>query len=242
MFAGQGAEITTAAINADQAFDKSELLEAGVKGSFMDNKLYFALSAYKQERTDFSAQSIVTNQSSETEGFEFETRWAATDRLLLTAGWSRIEVINLSTLQNGFRFSFIGADDLPNVPPEVLYGGTLGGNILRPGESGARRAGIPENIMSITGTYDFTDSFAGHFSVVRADEVDSGFSGSVELPEYTLLNMGILYQRDSWLFGLNVKNITDEEYFRANFPNLFGGVIVLPELPRHYTATLQYSF
>ena len=62
----------------------------------------------------------------------------ATDQLILTAGWSKIEVVNLNTLEDGFRFSFIGADDLPNIAPEVLYGGTLGGFIRREGSSGAR--------------------------------------------------------------------------------------------------------
>jgi len=242
LIAGQGAELTTNGIAGDSVFDTSELFEVGVKGSLLDDKLYFALSAYKQERTDFSAQSIVTNQSTETEGIEFELRWSVTDRLLMTAGWSKIEVVNLATLDSGFRFSFIGAEDLPNIAPEALYGGTLGGNIFRPGSSGARRAGMPENVYSLTGTYDFTEQFAGHFSLVHAEEVNSGFSGSVELPDYTLVNVGFSYQTEKWLLGMNVKNLTDETYFRANFPNLFGSAIVLPELPRHYAATLQYTF
>ena len=242
LIAGQGAELNTSGINSDSVFDTSELLEFGVKGSLLEDKLYFALSFYEQERTDFSAQSIVTNQSTNTEGIELEVRWSVTDRLLMTAGWSQIEVTNLSTKQDGYRFSFIGADDLPNIAPEALYGGTLGGNIYRPGASGARRAGMPENVYSLTGTYDFTERFAGHFSIVHAEETNSGFSGSVELPDYTLVNFGFLYQTEDWLFGANVKNATDEEYFRSNFPNLFGGTIVLPELPRHYAATVQYSF
>ena len=242
LIAGQGAEVTTANIASGGAFDTSELIEGGVKGSFLDNRLYFALSAYKQERTDFSAQSIVTNQSTETEGYEFETRWQATDRLLLTAGWSHIEVVNLNTLETGFRFSFIGSDDLPNIEPWRLYGGTLGGNVFRPGKSGARRAGMPEDIFTLTGTYDFSDRLAGHFSLVNAEKVASSFSGSVELPGYTLLNVGAVYYTDRWQFSANIKNLTDEEYFRANFPNLFGGTIVLPELPRHYTATVKYLF
>jgi iron complex outermembrane receptor protein len=44
------------------------------------------------------------------------------------------------------------------------------------------------------------------------------------------------------MVSLSGKNITDEEYFRANFPNLFGGTIVLPELPRHFNARFQYKF
>ena len=242
IIAGQGAELQVSNIRDGGAFDTSELVEFGVKGSFMDGDLYFALSVYEQERTDFSAQSIVTNQSSQTEGSEFEVRWAMTDKLLMTAGWSNIEVVNLNTLSSGFRFSFIGADDLPNVPAEALYGGTLGGNVYRPGREGARRAGMPENIFSLTGTYSFTPQLAGHFSVVDADAVHSGFSGSIRLPSYQLLNLGVLYEQENWLIGINAKNVTDERYFRANFPNLFGGVIVLPELPRHYTATFQYRF
>ncbi len=238
LIAGQGAELVTNNIRDDSIFDTSELLEFGVKGSLLEDNLYFALSYYEQERTDLSTQSIVTNQTTETEGYEFELRWAVTDRLLMTAGWSNIEVTNLASESAGFRFSFIGADDLPNIPPEALYGGTLGGFVA----SDPRRAGMPENIFSVTGTYDFTENFAGHFSVIKADEVDSGYSGSVELPDYTLVNLGFVYQTDRWLLGVNAKNITDEEYFRSNFPNLFGGTIVLPELPRHFAATLQYTF
>lgn len=239
LVAGQGAELTTSNVFYGDAFDVSELLEFGLKGSFLDDKLYFAIAVYEQERTDASSQSIVTNQTTETEGIEFELRWAVTDRLLMTAGWSKIEVTNLATEDDGYRFSFIGADDLPNIPPEVLYGGVLGGNVA---SRDARRAGMPENIFSFTGTYDFTDSFAAHMSVVYAEEADSGLSGSVELPDYTLVNLGFQYQTQQWLFNVNVKNLTDEEYFRSNFPNLFGGTIVLPELPRHYAATVQYTF
>jgi len=244
LIAGQGAELTTNNIASGGAFDTSELLEFGLKGSLLEDKLYFALAYYEQERTDFSAQSIVTNQSAKTEGYEFEMRWSVTDRLLMTAGWSNIEVTNLNTKQTGGRFSFIGADDLPGVAPELLYGGTVGGSVFPPGSrsSAARRAGMPENIYSLTATYDFTDTFAGHVSVVHAEKVDSSFSQSVELPDYTLVNVGFVYQTQQWLLGFNVKNLTDEEYFRSNFPNLFGGTIVLPELPRHYAATVQYTF
>ena len=256
VIAGQGAEIQTGNISSGGAFDTSELLEAGVKASLLDDKLYMALSWYEQERTDFSAQAIVTNQASETKGLEFELRWAVNEKLLVTAGWSNIKVVNLNTLQTGRRFSFIGSDDLPNIPGSALYGGTLGGNVFRgtvngplddensftPSRSGARRAGMPENIYSLTGTYEFLPGLAGHASLVHAEAVNAGFSGSVRLPKYTLLNLGMGYETEHWLFNVNVKNLTNEDYYRSNFPNLFGGTIVLPELPRNYAATLQYRF
>ena len=241
MIAGQGAEVTVGNLASGGWFDDSELLEFGVKGSLLDTSLYYAISVYEQERTDFSAQSIVTNQSTETEGMEVEVRWVVNEKLLLTFGYSKIEVTNLNTEQSGSRFSFIGCDDLPNIPCHLLYGGTLGGFVSNIA-SDSKRAGMPENIMSFTGTYDFGNGWAVNGSVIDVDSVDSGFSGAVELPAYTLVNLGFSYEADNWLFSVSGKNLTDEEYFRSNFPNLFGGTIVLPELPRHYNARLQYKF
>ncbi len=242
VIAGQGAEITAGGIARGSAFDTSRLREIGVKGSMLDGSLYFALALYRQQRTDYSAQSTVTNQASRTTGGEFELRWVATEKLLLTAGYSDMEVINLNTLQAGGRFSYIGAADVPGVAPESLYGGALAGSVTRAGRQGARRAGMPKSIRSLTGTYDFGNGLAVSASAVDVDAVPSGFSGSVTLPAYTLVNAGLVYEAGSWTFSLTARNITDERYFRANFPNLYGSVIVLPELPRHYQARLQYRW
>jgi len=242
VIAGQGAEIVTSNITSGGAFDTSELQEIGIKGSLIDNTLYFALSIYEQERTDFSAQSIVTNQSTKTEGIEFELRWVVNENLLVTFGYSDIEVINLNTLQTGSRFSFIGSDDMPSIAPETFYGGTLGGEVIRPGKDGALRAGMPENIYTATATYDFGNGMLVSGSIVDVDSVYASFSNSVKLPGYTLFNLSLGYETENWLFSVTGKNLTDEEYFRSNFPNLFGGTIVLPELPRHYQARIAYRF
>ena len=70
----------------------------------------------------------------------------------------------------------------------------------------------------------------------------SGQSRAVELPGYTLLDLSGSYTTDNWIFRLTVKNATDEEYFRANFTELFGSTIVLPEKPRAVEASIIYKF
>ena len=242
VIAGQAAEITTDNIAGGGAFDTSRLREIGLKGSLLNNSLYFALSLYEQRRTDFSAQATVTNQASQTEGSEFEMRWVVSQKLLVTLGYSDMEVINLNTLEAGARFSFIGADDVPGIPPESIYGGALAGSVIRPGPRGARRAGVPRNIASLTATYDFGNGIAISGSAVDVDAVPSGFSNSVILPAYTLVNASIVFQIGNWTVSAAAKNLTDERYFRANFPNLFGGVVVLPELPRNYQARVRYRW
>ncbi|WP_353302348.1 TonB-dependent siderophore receptor [Sessilibacter corallicola] len=241
VIAGQGAEINTANVASGASVDSSTLEEFGLKGSFLNDSLYFAVSYYEQERTDFNAQAIVTNSADLTEGLEAEVRWVVNESLVLTAGYTRVEVTNLDAESNGNgRFSFFGAEDLPEgVDPSLIYGGVVNGISFSPN---ARKAGIPENIYTLTGTYDFGNGFAVNSSIIHSEETFSGFSQAVELPSYTLVNAGVFYETDQFTFSLTGKNLTDEEYFRANFPNLFGSQIVLPELPRHFQASVAYKF
>ena len=242
VIAGQGAELSTANVLGGGAFDSSELLEAGLKGSLFANALYFAAARFRQERTDYNAQSIVTNQATRTDGVEFEMRWIPGPRLLFTLSYTDMEAINLNTLANGGRYSYIGAEDIPAIAPQAFYGGALGGIVVRDGEDAARRAGMPRNVLAVTGTYNFGNGLAFSASAVDVDSVASGLSGSVVLPAYTLLNLGVVLDRGPWTFNLTARNTTDERYFRANFPNLYGSVIALPELPGHYRAYLEYRW
>ena len=244
LVAGQGAEIGVGQVG-NGAFDTSDLFEYGIKGSFLDDSLYFALSVYEQERTDFSAQAIVTNSTTENEGTEFELRWVVNDNLVVGAGYTNSKVYNLTALEFGEQFGFFGIEHLPNVTDaSLLYGGSVIGNNLvdNTDKESARKQGIPENIYTLNATYDFQNGYAVNASIIRADSTFSDFSQTVTLPAYTLVNAGVFYNAESWTASLSIKNLTDEDYFRANFPDLFGAQIVLPELPRHYQAKFSYKF
>jgi iron complex outermembrane receptor protein len=246
LVAGQGAEISPDQVMEDGAFDTSELFEYGIKGTFLEDTLYFAISIYEQERTDFNAQAIVTNATTNNEGLEAELRWVVNDNLVVSAGYTNLEVTNITAGVEGNQFGFFGAENFPSLDdPSVLYGGSaIGLNLIGDGTSNVKglKAGMPENIYTFTATYDFQNGFAVNGSVVRADETYSDFSQAVELPAYTLVNAGVFYDAETWTASLSVKNLTDEDYYRANFPDLFGAQIVLPELPRHYQAKFSYKF
>ena len=246
LVAGQGAEIGVGQLGDGSAFDTSELIEFGIKGSLLEDTLYFALSSFEQERTDFNAQNTVTNNTTSNKGTEFELRWVVNDNLVVSAGYTNIKVINLTALENGNQFGFLGAEDLVNLEdPSLIFGGNvIGLNLIGEGfnNTDGRKAGIPENIYTLTATYDFQNGYAANVSIVDVEEVASGFSAAVTLPAYTLVNAGLSYQAEDWAFNLTVKNLTDERYFRSNFPDLFGSQIVLPELPRHFNAKFTYSF
>ena len=243
VIAGQGSEIDAATAAGGTFITASKLYEGGVKGSWLDNKLYAALSVYKQERTDHNIQSSTVNQSVETKGVEAEFRWSVDRHFLVTGAYTRTEVTNLTFLDAGSTFSFFGIEDLVNVTdPTLFLGGQPGGLVSIPNKAAAARAGIPKNLYSLTGTYSFDNGIALSASVVKVDSVYSGQSRVVKLPAYTLVDLGASYTKDNWLFRLVVKNATNERYFRANFTELFGSTIVLPERPRSFQATVSYKF
>lgn len=239
---GQGSEIAPDAI-APGFIAASKLYEGGLKGSWLNGQLYAAVSVYKQKRTDHNVQSITVNQSVETKGMEAEARWAVDRHLLVTAAYTKTKVFNLTGLDDGSLFSFFGIEDLVNVSDPSLYlGGQPIGLIPINSKNDSRRAGIPENLYSATATYAFDNGIALSGSIVHVDSVFSGQSQAVKLPAYTLVDLGASYKTGHWLFRLVVKNATDERYFRANFTELFGSTIVLPEKPRSFQGTVAYSF
>lgn len=243
VIAGQGSEIDAGTANGKTFITASKLYEAGVKGSFLNDTLYTAVSVYKQERTDHNIQSSTVNQSVQTKGVEAEFRYAPDKHFLVTGAYTRTEVTNLTFLDAGSTFSFFGIEDLVNVAdPTLTLGGQVGGLVPIPNKEAAARAGIPKNLYSLTGTYSFDKGLAFSGSVVHVDSVFSGQSRAVKLPAYTLVDLSASYAKDSWLFRLVVKNVTNATYFRANFTELFGSTIVLPERPRSFQATVSYKF
>jgi iron complex outermembrane receptor protein len=163
-----------------------------------------------------------------------------------------MKVINITAEQGG-QFAFVGAGDLQGVDPALMYGGAVGAVFLAPTDDAARKAGIPENLFSINGIFSLDEvaseildgSLKGmtvSVGVTHVDSTWSGFSKTVELPAYTLLNAGLHFENAKWKIGLEGKNLTNARYFRSNFPDLFGGSVVLPELPRNWLLQLGRKF
>ena len=164
--------------------------------------------------------------------------------IALAGTFSQIEVVNLTARENGFQFGFAGADDLPaGVDPSLIYGGVVNGLTYT---TDGRKQGIPEHIWSLYLIYSFSEAvikgLTATVGVTSVDSTYSGFSKAVKLPSYTLLNAGFNYETDSWKFGLQGRNLTNERYFRSNFPDLFGSSVVLPEVPRNWTMSMAYKF
>ncbi|MFM9937712.1 MAG: TonB-dependent siderophore receptor [Novosphingobium sp.] len=242
IIAGQGAEVTAGDALSGAFISASKLYEGGIKGSFLNNRLYAAVSVYKQTRTDRNSQAIVTNQAVQTKGIEAELRWSVDKHFLLSANYTKTKVENLTAIGDGVLFSFFGIEDLKGLNPALYLGGQPIGLVPIPNANASRRAGIPEDLYSATATYSFDNGLAFSGSVSHVPSVFSGQSQVVRLPAYTLVDVSASYTTGPWLFRAVVKNATNASYFRANFTELFGATIALPERPRNWQASVVYKF
>jgi len=242
---GQGGQVDEGVVASGNTLANSTLNEYGLKTSLLDDQLYMALDYFRQSRLDFNAQDTVTNNTTLSKGYEFEARWVVNPMITLTGAATNVTVTNETALNNGLQFSFAGAADLPGVDPSLLYGGAVASLVIVPNEAKARKAGIPENVYSLYAIFSGEGrwkGFTGSIGGTHVDSVWSGFAQTVRLPAYTLVNAGIHYETTRWQVGLQGKNLTNERYFRSNFPDLFGDSVVLPELPRNYLLSATFKF
>lgn len=235
---GSAADITTQNIANETFLGDSELTEFGLKATLLDGRLFAAVAYYDQERVAFDAQSPVSNQPVKSEGVEFEFRYVPFDNLSLVGTYSNQETKVVT--EGGVTFSYLGAANLPNVDPSTIYDGIIGANQVVDEET--LRGGIPEVTWSLSASYRFTPTMTGAVSTTYVEEVDSSVLGGIELPDYYLVNASFVYNSDKYKVGLYMNNITDETYFRGNFPSLYGNNAVLPERPRNWSAEVAYKF
>lgn len=174
----------------------------------------------------------------------------------MIASFTNLKIWDTTVAQSG-QFSYVGAQDVPGVNPALFFGGQLEG-IFKPlaQYGGALKAGTPQTIYSLNGLFSFqvlASSFSrwesellhgltASIGVTSVDSAFSGFSKTVLLPGYTLLNGGLHFEDARWKLGLAGKNLTNARYFRSNFPDLFGSNLVLPEPPRNWLLSLGYQF
>ena len=216
------------------ALDDSTLREFGIKGSFFNGRLYMSLADYEQKRSSFSTQTLTVLATKGT-GQELEVRWVPTDNLSFTGALTKQETVYDPANP---RFVF-ASPALSGFDPAQQYGGTIGTTLT--GEIARERVGVPEYVASLFGNYRW-NNWNGSLGVSYYDDTFSGAGKTVKLPEAYLVTGSVGYTRGAWSAKATVNNALDERYFRSLFPDIFGDVVVLPELPRTFEFRVRYDF
>jgi iron complex outermembrane receptor protein len=230
------------AVFGEQNFADNEMWEVGVKGSFLDNRLFASVAYYDWEQSQFNTRAGASEEL-EGEGFEFETTWVATDNLTFIASYTWQEVKRVDPL--GFRTAPMGEQDW------ALYGGALAsGNFpgapFGPGVPAANTdliyPGAPQKVFKLYGIYDFGNGFYVSGGPVWQEEFYLSFDRNIELPDALIWNFNVGYRGDKWEVGLSIDNLTNEEYFLGADP-VFGANTLVTKAPETtYLFSLKYKF
>ncbi|WP_317930064.1 TonB-dependent receptor [Halioxenophilus sp. WMMB6] len=218
---------------------ESEMNEIGIKGQLFSDRLFFGISTFDQERVSINSNVAESNEALQSEGYEVELRWVPIDPLSIIATYSNTEVTR--TDLGGAMFTYLGAADLPQLDPTLIWGGAVSGVFFTP-EDEPSRGGVPENVYSLSAAYRFNDNWAANVSWTNVDSVEPSPMGGLVLPSYDIVNASVSYVSKEFEARLALNNVTNEEYYRANFPGLYGNLSVLPEKPFSYTVDLTYKF
>ncbi|MEM7277953.1 MAG: TonB-dependent receptor [Pseudomonadota bacterium] len=198
---------------------EGEQIEFGIKGRYLDNKVFFSLAWYDIERTNVPFGRDPTTQVTLLDGKQES---------------SGIELDATVQFFDGLSFLF-------------SYAHTTKAKVTEGFNEGNRIRQTPYNSASFWATYEVTDGrFEGLGIGGGITHVGDRFESSVnrlELQSYTLVDLTAFYylplaDRSQLRLQLGVKNLTDEEYYTPNNGTLSLGV----GQPRTVYGSIAYEF
>jgi hypothetical protein len=235
---------------------RARLVEAGVKATVLDDRLYVAAAAYEQARVgvsvDDAAEVLDAHVSStSTRGVETELRWEASEDLLLSFYGLRQRTefapnaganVMVDARALGFRDVLDASGNVVYPAEAFLYGGRAF-VALPPGlDAYAEKQGNPETQLGLTADYRLGTRLALTLSGNYFSSVFSGRLRWVELPAATVFNVGVSWRADRWLLRGDVLNAFDERWFRARTGDTLGDNLVSAMPGRRWQLTLRTRF
>ncbi len=230
-------------IENSQYIQESTLQEIGVKLNLLDNRLYTAIAWYDQDKTyrDSQTGALVAVYG---DGLEFEMRALVNENLSILATATHT---NTEEVSNGALAVINGADFAAQngLNPEDVYGGRIAGprSAFVGMNTRMERGGLPDNIVSIYGTWAQElgeGDVTGSLGLTWVDETYTDIMQTVMLPSYSIVNGSVSYAQGPFTGLLQVNNLLDEEYYTS--ADLFDSVVVKPSAGRTFSLTLTYAF
>jgi iron complex outermembrane receptor protein len=230
-------------IENSQYIQESTLQEIGIKMNLLDNRLYTAVAWYDQDKTyrDSQTGALVAVYG---DGLEFEMRALVNENLSILATATHT---NTEEVSNGALAVINGADFAAQngLNPEDVYGGRIAGprSAFVGMNTRMERGGLPDNIVSIYGTWAQelgAGDVTGSLGLTWVDETYTDIMQTVMLPSYSIVNGSVSYAQGPFTGLLQVNNLMDEDYFTS--ADLFDSVVVKPSAGRTFLLTLTYAF
>jgi iron complex outermembrane recepter protein len=219
---------------------EARLREAGVKASFLDERLFFSLAHYRQTRTDvtednYAALQTASASATTTRGWEAELKWVPTEKLFLSMYGVHQQTLFVPNSGENILVDArsLGFTDIKDATGKVifpaeafLYGGrsflALPDGVPRYSE----KQGNPKNQVGVAAQYRLNEILGATVSGNYFSSVYTGRLRQVHLPASRVINAGVFVDKGKWHFKFDLNNLFDERYFRPRTGDNLGETLI----------------
>ena len=239
---GQASQVATSLLANRTWLANSFLNEAGVKFSFLDDRLVGALDWYVQNRTRLE-QGIATTAvvGTVSRGAELELRYVAADNLSLTLAAN----LQHTTIKGpDHSFSYLPARSF-GISPQNGFGGgyyTFDFSTLTGHAGNYEDTLLPHAVISpyLTWTSD-AGNWGASFGGTYVGSTRQTVPDPIIFPSHVTLNASAFTRWDAWEADVNVNNLADARYFTPG-ADTYANLSALPGLGRLWKVTLKRLF
>lgn len=235
-------------------YDPATIEEVGIKGSWFEDRLFWAVAAYRQERSsvtgDLSGNPLTGGLGNlRSEGVEIEVRYAPTRNLWLSAFsvFSTVEYLDTASWVRVHGEALGFSDVLDPQTGALLFPAeafTWGGQAMTfvPADQNTEVNGYPSTSLGLAGQYTFDNGFSFGGSTNYISAVHSGRYESLILPSDTTVNLTASYTIDGWRIKVDVFNVADKQSFRGRNGGGAGDVLISAMPGRRSQLTVSKTF
>ena len=248
-------QLANAVINAGH-IGTAEMRELGVKASWFDRRLFIAVSAYDQARTEVEASDDITSiqayaTTTRTRGWGAEVKYVPIRSLFLSFYMLRqvtrfapnlgsSQLVDARTL--GFE-DVLDAEGNVIYPAEAfLYGGRARLSLPNGLAEYSQKQGNPERQSGFSASYQWPNGFGITLGGNYFSSTCSGRLCIVELPSSSVFSGGLFYDIGRWSLKFDATNLTNERYFRARTGDALGNVLAQAMPDRRWQFTVKAKF
>jgi hypothetical protein len=199
----------------------SQLMEAGIKGSALKDRITYTISAYQQTRASFDPITTVSGGPASTisRGFEVQGQWSISKSfsMRVSGSWTKAKyqqggLVSVTARDVGFP-DVVDANGKIVIPAEAFgWGGRLQTVIPDSDPRFREVEGIPDHVVTVTGMYSLKSFY------VQATMYDQGkFAtdrlGTIVVPEAYTFDLGFGYRNKKWEVNSTISNIFDRDVY-----------------------------
>ena len=235
---------------------EASLKEAGFKGKFLKDKLFYSTSFFDQIRSSNVMQEGESyNRSNQNKGMELELRYLPNRHWSFIASATRLTIdrVKLDPSQTrtaAVTANYLGVSDIKDANGNVivpanafLYGGNAFVTIPNSDARYDKFGQYPGWVLGSFVGYSWDSGFSASWSANYVDSVaaSSELPDLLTLPSYLTHNFTAAYDHKQWRVSLTIRNAFDEEYFVPNNGS-FGGTLLQPGLPLNFELSVTRRF